>query len=739
MKKRIISLILILSIALGVGWSRLTKASGVEEFTARFYSNGDQIKIGEEVELKFSYKVNGQGNNIPNIEIEYKIPSDFEVQVSSLPSKWTINRDTLKGTNLDFNPQESIEFTIKLKAKSIGKVENFGIAKLIYNYNNGNSRKKEEKDQVVKLYSNINNSQLNSLIIDATSIKIEANIKNARTENNNSYIYQDEPLEVEYKLTPQGEINIDRKPVDIVLVVDTSGSMQMSKNDNHHIYKYKIEEYVYDIWMKEYVKNNIYYTDSEDEKNNYNNYMYYNFYYKSYDNPQYKQTKMYKTIRAAKYLTDNIYNNSLLNNIDDKVAIVDFDTRVNNPNDQLLSIKSTNNKNFLIQKIERMFGNGGTNIHEALLVAEKHLDSDNRDAEKHIIVLTDGMPTFYITDNEQKSYTTKYNDIITVYGNYAGPGSQPDDITKSITKNKVTDLKSKYKVHFVALNTQNGDIDINFFNEIKNIGSGISEIIDSTDKLQPLFNQIYQSITKSVVYSNITFQQNIPSQLQVEEVCVGANRIQNFEIKDGKLIVNLDNMVFENKQGIPSEVTINVKYKTLDTGIIDLGEAIISSKKLIEGLEYDYNNSCRVGSIDIRPRDFYNYVSFDNIKVNRNLIPENTYVTVNIALKNKQLFNMDSNARVELNVTPIIDNSTEVNRDTEPNKFIYNSLSENKSDKFKFKIIDNSIKEKDVSFKVTAIKVTYKGKEYNVTQDINKYFGEHNPTANVLVKKFTLR
>ncbi|WP_291967155.1 vWA domain-containing protein [Caloramator sp.] len=728
LKKRILALVLVLAIVLGIGWSRMTKASGVKEFSAKILTQSEIIRVGEEVELQFNYKINGQGNNISNICITYPIPANFEV--STLPDRWNIVVNTLKGNDLNFNPNGSISFSVKLKSKSLGKLENFGTATLTYNYNKGNDKTKEVTSETltdqVKLFNRVSNAPLSSLIIDPTNINIEANIKNKRTDNGNSYLYLDDPIEVEYKLTPQGEINVDRKPVDIVLVVDNSGSMQEIQNG--YVYKYIIKEFK--KYKGGYNFNNpykIYYTNLKEDKEYYNNREIYDyhtlnwFYYKSFDNPYFLKTKMYSTILAAKNLINKIYDESISNGKDDKVAIYGFNYRVTNPNDTLLGIRDINNKNNLIEKIDSMYGAYQTNIHDGLLVAKNSLNADNRDAEKHIIVLTDGMPNLYMYDDNVYSGETK---------------------AKQKVLEEIDNIKNMgYKVHFIGLDTENGAISTSFFSDIEKKESGISKIIKSTEELQPLYNEIYQAITKSVVYSEFKFEQNLPEKLQVEEVYVNGTKLDStqYSIVNGKLIVGLDSIVFENKKGTPPPLTINVKYKSNDTGVINLNEAIISGQKLVEGSSYNYTNSCQIGSIEIRPRDFYNYVNFNNIEVNRSLIPNNTYVTVKVDITNKQLFNMDSNAKVELILTPITDGGVEAIKDSQQNNFIYNASAESKSDRFKFRITDDNVKDKEVTIRITAIKVTYKGVEYNITQDIYKYFGNETPSIPVMVKKFTLR
>lgn len=319
MKKRIIALVLILAVTLGVGLIRTTKASEVKEFTAKVLTNSELIKVGQEVELLFSYDISGNGENISNIGITYTIPSNL--QVTTLPDdKWSIVGNTLKGNNLNFNPRGKIEFIIKLKAKSTGKIDKFGTAQLKYNYNKGNDKTKDVVEEIltneVQLFNRLSSAPLNSLIIDPTNINIEANIKNKRTDNGRSFLYLDEPLEVEYKLTPQGEINVERKPVDIVLVVDTSGSMQLKNTyrkvneidfegritnglSTNHIYKYLIREYKYskitgDVYSK------VYFTDSQNIKDYYNNRetadFFYKYYYQSFDNQEYFNTKMLSLI-----------------------------------------------------------------------------------------------------------------------------------------------------------------------------------------------------------------------------------------------------------------------------------------------------------------------------------------------------------------------------------------------------------------------------------------------------------
>ncbi|GFR36637.1 vWA domain-containing protein [Thermobrachium celere] len=379
MKKKIISILLVVLLILGYGWSKLTKASDIKEFSAKFIVNNSLINTGDIIELNYQYKINGQGKNISNISLTHSIPSNFEV-INLPDSNWTVEGNMIKANDLN-SSDGMYSFTIKLKAKSFGKIDTFGIATIEYNYNLGNDKTKEKvTETVIAKAFDKNNNELTNLIIDNTSVNLQAKIINKRVENNINYIYLDEPLQVEYRLIPEGEVKVDRKPVDIVLVIDTSTSMRGSKIEAAKL--------------------------------------------------------------AAKDLINTIYNKCIETNCDDKVSIIGFSTQVN-INNPLVSVKESNNKESLINKIDSLNANGFTNIHDGLLKAKANLNSDNRDVDKHIIVLTDGMPNYYINN----------------YGNVERDTSTDNKIAVGKVYEEIDNIKNiGYKVHFIGLDTENGAI-----------------------------------------------------------------------------------------------------------------------------------------------------------------------------------------------------------------------------------------------------------------------------------------
>ena len=199
-------------------------------------------------------------------------------------------------------------------------------------------------------------------------------------------------------LSVTGKTHIDpgEKPlVDIVLVVDTSGSMR------NHISKYT--RFSFDDIRKHYLTKDIY---AEYEGNKYevnwnlqdgyhinvdgttvhitNNT--YPLYYREY------QTKMAALKNAVTDPVNGLSTKILdASNFDARISVITFDTNASEPSGW------TNSKYDVSRSIpENGTWNGGTNYQDALKKAKDCLNQDsNTDAQKFIIFLSDGAPTFF--------------------------------------------------------------------------------------------------------------------------------------------------------------------------------------------------------------------------------------------------------------------------------------------------------------------------------------------------------
>jgi len=358
-----------------------------------------------------------------------------------------------------------------------------------------------------------------------------------------SYIGND--VEVKLKLTPTGSINVSRSPVSVVLVIDSSGSMSANG-------------------------------------------------------------KMTAAKNAAKNLIDS-FKNSVKSG--DKLGIVDFDTFVNDnsnfyvkgfylqngswqkgnsstiygpyslPNTcttSLLELTNASAVNSAKSLIDNMVASGGTNMEAALNKAKNLLDASPSGNNKYVIFITDGMPTFYLNGTRNG------------YPLVDGPGSQPDNTTKSETLSAVQSLsQSGAKLFVVGVDTTGADVDKTFIDLMASTANGKSYYISSANALNSILQDIFKIINLAVTYDNLTVEYPIPSGLTITSMPLG------WKVENGKLIGAFNPITFENGGGTPAAQEISFKINSNTEGIYNLGKATLTFRK------YDTVNGESTGSLEV--------------------------------------------------------------------------------------------------------------------------------------------
>lgn len=358
-----------------------------------------------------------------------------------------------------------------------------------------------------------------------------------------SYIGND--VEVKLKLTPTGSINVSRSPVSVVLVIDSSGSMSANG-------------------------------------------------------------KMTAAKNAAKNLIDS-FKNSVKSG--DKLGIVDFDTFVNDnsnfyvkgfylqngswqkgnsstiygpyslPNTcttSLLELTNASAVNSAKSLIDNMVASGGTNMEAALNKAKNLLDASPSGNDKYVIFITDGMPTFYLNGTRNG------------YPLVDGPGSQPDNTTKSETLSAVQSLsQSGAKLFVVGVDTTGADVDKTFIDLMASTANGKSYYISSANALNSILQDIFKIINLAVTYDNLTVEYPIPSGLTITSMPLG------WKVENGKLIGAFNPITFENGGGTPAAQEISFKINSNTEGIYNLGKATLTFRK------YDTVNGESTGSLEV--------------------------------------------------------------------------------------------------------------------------------------------
>ena len=110
-------------------------------------------------------------------------------------------------------------------------------------------------------------------------------------------------------------------------------------------------------------------------------------------------TKMSNTKSAAKDLIDSIINDSTKNKF--RAAIVTYGSGLLSNYTSSALTNDANTLKGIINNIPNTYNNQGTNVHAGLVKAQSLLSLSQAGTKKIVILLTDGIPTFYVgTDND---------------------------------------------------------------------------------------------------------------------------------------------------------------------------------------------------------------------------------------------------------------------------------------------------------------------------------------------------
>lgn len=214
----------------------------------------------------------------------------------------------------------------------------------------------------------------------------------------------------------------------------------------------------------------------------------------------------------------------------------------------------------LISMIDGLEALGGTNTGEGLRKAQYMLKSVNSDANKTIVLMSDGIPTFYSVASSNKDF---YKGIDNTNPKFSGSGSNMDstavsyattigDIMKETTNNVFSigyglgDESSTDNKTLKSIHKSMGGADNNFF-------ASDDGAIDS------VFQQIADEILATYAISNIKMEMNLTAEFTLK---IGGNTIDidnilyktDGNIKDGKVTYKADPVPFKfivkgNKEG----------------------------------------------------------------------------------------------------------------------------------------------------------------------------------------------
>lgn len=369
-------------------------------------------------------------------------------------------------------------------------------------------------------------------------------------------------FDIRYTITPKPILREqDSSKKDIILVIDTSGSMRWIPTQNREPY-------------------------------------YYN------------ETSRLNIIKnVAKNFVDKFENSQNFN-----IGLVEYSSYASKVSDiKSVPSRAQNLKN----SIDGLGVNGATNIGDGIRIAKSMLDADTSAKEKYIILMTDGVATAYSKDiNGSRNYsdvTDVYNSDSSYKGKYYRRlddymGSNINDI---IYHNKLDEFRTAYylKDYLSYLGNQQGDeASLNYAKNVVDekikksdditsffvvgFGSGAgnsNEEIANTagakgqyystqnsSTLQKLYDQFAEGILNSIS-GKIHFEETITAQNneQVRDILHTDNLPESFHVDNNKIIGDMDITYKLNQEKtlyVADPVSFTVRYKLDRQGIYTFGD-----------------------------------------------------------------------------------------------------------------------------------------------------------------------
>lgn len=390
-----------------------------------------------------------------------------------------------------------------------------------------------------------------NIVSMAQGINVEAPIyMNKSIVDNKTQVLLQDTFTLNYKFQPQ-DISADKilpenylKPKEIVLIIDTSGSMAWDVNGNEIKNGYWGAWYV--INKSQYIANNDAYkreanievSESSDwdvrvsvevSKNKpydyksgskYYKYHYYQYTYYKRDWIDSLESRLELAKKSAKNFLKQLEGMANVS-----VGIVEYNTDTTTKtykSTSLLPVNNAANYNYLVSAINSLEAGGGTNIGKGMYKGFQLLESGNANAQKYFIFLTDGAPTYYSYYDTNNNNSKDSNESFYTYENASrtpklgGSGSSdPNSIclnygiaVGNLMKNSSMNLES----YFVAFADQDA---ANKLESISKAANGHYKTAMSGNALESIYIDLAVQIGSDISISNIYFEETFPAAFEI--------------------------------------------------------------------------------------------------------------------------------------------------------------------------------------------------------------------------------
>lgn len=359
-----------------------------------------------------------------------------------------------------------------------------------------------------------------NISVRANNIASKPNFKIADLTATPSEVKVGEDILVSGKIVPE-DFETIIKPKEIVLVLDTSGSMSNSIKLKNNYKSTKIEE------LKKAAKSFVETMNGV---------------------PNLK-------IGIVAYSTEATINPYSYNKGKKEVKSIDSKNSYEVQNYKSYSSNILDNGNDMLNKIiDNIKPMGGTNIGEGIRKAIYMLDNGSENTDKTIVLMSDGKPTYYSVYNNKDFY----KEINNIYPSIAGTGSDTNDKTREYSNIIANMVKEKgYNAYSIGYGITDGKNDFmkihasmrGLLNEKESTKeNGFFETSDGS--ITEIFNQIAQNIKNSYelkyISLNLTFNKFFTLNIGGNKVNIGNinyNKISE-DITNGKVVYHAEPVNF---------------------------------------------------------------------------------------------------------------------------------------------------------------------------------------------------
>lgn len=404
-----------------------------------------------------------------------------------------------------------------------------------------------------------------------------------------------EDILVSGKIVPE-DFETAVQPKEIALVLDTSGSMSEEIASNKKCTEQKIFNYC--------IKHNKFGDHYE------------------------TSTRIAELKKAAKSFIDTMKDVPNL-----KIGIIKYASDATIVSD----LKSANDLS-LTTAINGLNANGGTNIREGLRKATYLLNKGNSNANKTVVLMTDGNPTYY----------SKYDQLDDTDPTPYGTGNSTTSETMTYTKNLAKDQigSRQYNAYSIGYG-----LDTSGSTYLKQIHAAMKNLSTNTDLSEKdgFFSKSDGSITE--IFNQIA--ENIKNSYELKEVSLDIDFNQSFKLNIGGSVIKVGNILYER--------TSNDEY-TRKTGKVIYHAEPVNFSFMVKGSQVGQLQSI-----------------LDNIDINFLFEKENITVSSNVDVK----VDIISNELPNISARLISGDKLEIKKDEEitlkyeinPQDFVYNNAN----------------------------------------------------------------